>query len=177
MSRRLLPFEADRLRAAPLTYDEVGATLGDLPTGYHHLDETFVIGRGRLAFDDAAAALLSWGVQRGAGLRVAASSDRVELGSVALVRLGWGPFALRAPVRVVEVVEHPDACGFVYGTLAGHPESGEERFLVEIDTDERVTLRITAFSRPGSVLARSLGPVGRVVQRWVTRRYGRSLRR
>lgn len=175
MSQRLRPFEADRLRASPLTYVEVGATRGQLPDGYHHLAETYVIGHGRAAYDAAAEAVMTWGVQRGAGLRVAASSDRVELGAVAIVRIGPGPLAMRAPVRVVDVVAEPNACGFVYGTLAGHPERGEELFVVELSPDDTVRLRITAFSKPGSLLSRAAGPAGRLVQRWVTRRYGRAL--
>jgi len=176
MNQRLRPFEADRLRAAPLTYDEVGATCGTLPDGYHHLSESFVIGHGRTAYDAAADALMSWGVQRGAGLRVASSSDRVELDAVAIVRLGWGPLGMRAPVRVVAVIDETSSRGFAYGTLAGHPERGEELFLVELGTNETVTLRITAFSRPGSLLAKLVGPAGKVVQRWITQRYGRALR-
>lgn len=39
--------------------------------------------------------------------------------------------------------------GFAYGTLPGHAESGEERFLVEWDErDGRVWYDILAFSRP-----------------------------
>ncbi len=176
MNQRLRPFEADRLRTASLTYDEVGATRGRLPDGYHHVSEAFVIGQGRTAYDDAVDALLHWRVQRGAGLRVTASAASVELGAVAIVRLGWGPLALRAPVRVVEVVDEPSCRGFAYGTLPGHPESGEELFLVGIEPDGTVRLRIIAFSRPVSPLARAVGPVGRIAQRLITRRYGRALR-
>ncbi|SIP67631.1 hypothetical protein BN9982_740001 [Mycobacterium tuberculosis] len=34
---------------------------------------------------------------------------------------------LRAPCRVVYVIDEPDVRGFGYGTLPGHPVSGEER--------------------------------------------------
>lgn len=176
MNRRLRPFEADRLRDAPFTYDEVGATLGDLPAGYHHLSETFVVGHGRASYDVAAERLMTWGVQRGAGLGVAASTDRVEPDAVAIVRLGWGPLAVKAPVRVVAVVDEPDLRGFAYGTLPGHPERGEELFVVDLADDGTVRLGITAFSRAGSRLSRWAGPAGRLVQRQITRRYGRALR-
>lgn len=175
MGDRLRPFEADRLRAAPLTYTEVGSTLTKLPAGFHHLDQTFPIGHGRAAFDAAADELMRWGVQRGAGLRVSASSPQVEVGAVAVVRLGWGPVAVGAPVRVVQVVDQIDRRGFAYGTLPGHPECGEELFVVAIDPDDHVTLQIIAFSRPGSLLSRCLGPVGGWIQAAVTRRYGRAL--
>ena len=176
MNQRLRPFEADRLRDAAFTYGEVGATLGDLPTGYHHLSETFVIGHGRAAYDGAVDRLMTWGVQRGAGLRVAASADRVEPGAVAVLRLGPGPLAVRAPVRVVATIDEPDVSGFAYGTLPGHPERGEELFVVDVVDDGTVRLRITAFSRGGSRLSRWAGPAGRLVQRQITRRYGRALR-
>ncbi len=181
MSARLRPFEADRLRTSPFTYAEVGATLAmptsALPEGYHHLHESYAIGRGRPAYDDAVERLLAWGVQRGAGLRVTASSDRVEVGAVAVVRIGFGRLAVKAPVRVVGVIDESTRGGFAYGTLPGHPERGEELFLVELTDDGTVTLSIIAFSRAGSWLSHCVGPVGRLVQRRVTRRYGRALRR
>jgi uncharacterized protein (UPF0548 family) len=40
-----------------------------------------------------------------------------------------------------------------------------------------VTLRITAFSRPRSLLARAVGPLGRLVQRGITRRYAHAFSR
>jgi uncharacterized protein (UPF0548 family) len=175
VSARLLPFEADRLRSAALTYDEVGATAGRMPDGYHHLTQTTVIGDGRRAFEYAAGLLMCWGVQRGTGITVAASAPTVEDGAVAVLRLGWGPLAVRAPVRVVAVVDEPDRRGFAYGTLPGHPESGEESFIVEYAADGVVSLRIVAFARPRSWPARVAGPLGRLVQRAVTRRYGRAL--
>jgi uncharacterized protein (UPF0548 family) len=135
------------------------------------------MGQGRAAFESTADSLLRWGLQRGARIRVAASSDAVEADAVAVLRLGWGPLAVRAPVRVVYLVEEPDRRGFAYGTLPGHPESGEELFVVEYARDGAITLRITAFSRPRSVLARCAGPVGVLIQRWITRRYGRALAR
>ncbi|MCW2753654.1 MAG: hypothetical protein JWQ32_1065 [Marmoricola sp.] len=174
---RLRPFEADRLRDAGVTYAELGATLEDLPSGYHHLDERFEIGQGRAVFDEASAELMRWGLQRRSGLAVAASSDQVETGGVAVLRVRFGPVFVRAPVRVVAVVDEGDRRGFVYGTLPGHPECGEELFVVERDEAGVVRLHVRAFSKPGSLLARVLGPVGRLLQHHVTRRYGRALRR
>jgi len=177
MGNRLRPDHADRLREQPLTYAEVGATLGQLPAGYHHLNETFRLGSGAAFFDEASARLMRWQVQRGAGLRVSASSDVIEEGVVAIVRIGPGPFALTAPVRVVTVIDEATRRGFVYGTLAGHPEQGEEAFVLEFAEGDDVVLRIVAFSRPASWVSRSGGPVSRAVQRAITRRYGRALLR
>ncbi len=171
---RLLPYVADRLRDAPFTYPEVGATTGDLPDGYHHLESTIEI-PGTLA--TLAERLFAWEVQRGAGIKVVASSDRVETGAVAVLRVGIGPARLGAPVRIAAVIDEPRRQGFAYGTLAGHPESGEELFLLTEADDGSVTLTIRAFSRPATLLSRAGGPVARWTQRRITRRYERALRR
>ncbi len=158
------------LAGLPLTYAEVGATSGPLPPGYHHLDVVRVVGRGRDWFDVAAARVLTWEVQRRAGVGVAA--DRaVGLGVRALLEVGLGPLRFRAPVEVVVVTIQPDRVGFAYGTLAGHPERGEERFEVVLRSDGAVEARIRAFSRAGRWFTRFGGPVGRLLQRRITDRY------
>ncbi|GAA2071253.1 DUF1990 family protein [Williamsia deligens] len=168
---RLEPARAAELAVAPLTYDEVGATLAELPAGYHHLHHDGVVGRGRPRFTDCVAAVLGWQVQLRAGTRVAASDDPLRDGSVADVTIGLGPLGLRAPVRVVRVVDEPRRAGFVYGTLPGHPERGEEAFLVHLDDDDTVRLAITAFSRPASLITRVGGPIARLGQNVMARRY------
>ena len=82
-----------------------------------------------------------------------------------------GRLGLRAPVRVVYVVDEPARRGFAYGTLPGHPESGEEAFVVEISEGGSIVLTITAFSRPATRLARAAGVLGRRVQSRITDRY------
>jgi uncharacterized protein (UPF0548 family) len=165
----------EALRRADLTYVEVGATRGDLPAGYRHLRRTVAAGRGAVRFDAVARTVLGWEMHRRSGLSVSASDESVVEDAVAVLRLGWGALAVSAPVRVVYVVDEPRRRGFAYGTLPGHPERGEEAFVVELRDDDVVTFTITAFSRPASVLARAAGPVGRRVQGWATNRYLRSV--
>jgi uncharacterized protein (UPF0548 family) len=43
--------------------------------------------------------------------------------------------------------------GFAYGTLPGHPERGEECFLIERRADDNVWYHILAYSRPGRLVA------------------------
>lgn len=156
----------------PLTYPEVGATRGRMPAGYHHVHEARSVGHGAATFERAAATVLGWDVHRGAGLRVTASTPVAQPGAVAV--LGLGP--LRVPCRVVYVVDEPLRRGFAYGTLPGHPECGEESFVVELDPDSGdVLTRITAFSRPGNRLIRLAGPANRMVQSVITRRYLRAV--
>jgi uncharacterized protein (UPF0548 family) len=160
------------LAALPLTYSELGATAGPLPAGYHHVLKSAVIGSGRSRFEDAADKGMRWGMLRGAGLRVEATTAVAAVGSEVIVRLG----PVRAPCRVVYVVDEPDRRGFAYGTLPGHAESGEERFVVRYTpaTDE-VHADVTAFSRHATWWSRLGSPVTSVAQRVITERYLRAL--
>jgi uncharacterized protein (UPF0548 family) len=160
------------LAALPLTYTEVGATAGVLPADYGHLHASAVIGHGRQRFEEAAAAVMRWGMLRGAGMRVEATTEVAAVGSEVLV--GLGP--LRAPCRVVYVVDDPDRRGFAYGTLPGHPETGEELFAVRYDpASEAVYAEVTAFSRHGTWWSRLAGPVTSLAQRVISRRYLRAV--
>jgi uncharacterized protein (UPF0548 family) len=155
-----------------LTYSEVGATAGRLPAGYHHVQKSAVIGRGRSRFEDAADTGMRWGMLRGAGLRVEATTEVAAVGSDVIVHLG----PVRAPCRVVYLVDDPDRRGFAYGTLPGHAETGEERFVVRYDpaTDE-VFAEVTAFSRHATWWSRLGSALTSVAQRVITQRYLRAL--
>lgn len=154
-----------------LTYPEVGATAGELPPGYHHVRRSAPLGQGVEVFRRASTALMNWDMHRTVGLTIDAASRPVELG--ADVCLGWsvGPVRLAVPCRVVRVVDDVDTRGFAYGTLPGHPERGEESFLVHLDHTGAVTLEIRAFSRPDRWWSRLAAPAARVVQRRITNRY------
>lgn len=164
------------LKALPLTYAEVGGTAGALPEGYHHVRRRAAIGAGPTQFRAAGEALMGWQLQRRAGVRVRPSSPRVDVDEVADLRIGVGPLRVSAPVRVVRVIADARRRGFAYGTLPGHPQSGEEEFVVELDASGIVTLTITAFSRPAWLLARAAGPLADLAQRVATGRYLRALR-
>jgi uncharacterized protein (UPF0548 family) len=159
-----------------LTYPEVGGSLRpDLPPGYRHLEQSRVVGRGRDAFERAARDLLSWEVQRRAGIRVVTQDPTVATGTEARLRIGFGPLAVTAPCRVVRVVDEERRQGFAYGTLPGHPERGEELFLLTLEADDSVTFTVRAFSRPATRLARLGGPLTPLLQDLATRRYLRAL--
>ena len=161
------------LAEQPWSYREPGATAGQLPAGYRHLRRQAVLGRGATAFDRAVEKLTTWGMHRGAGLAVEASHPYAVPGAVVILRIGF----LRAPCRVVYTVDEPNRRGFAYGTLPGHPESGEESFVIDHDPGSgQVTARITAFSRPATRLAQLGGPISRAVQSQITARYLAALR-
>jgi uncharacterized protein (UPF0548 family) len=77
----------------------------------------------------------------------------------------------------VYVVKEPNRVGFAYGTLPGHPEEGEELFLLERDCEHRVTFSISAFSKPATRLSRASGPFSQWVQAKMTDRYLTALER
>lgn len=87
----------------------------------------------------------------------------------------FGPFGVRAPARVVYIIDEAARKGFAYGTLPGHPEDGEEAFIVEHRDDDSVWITIRAFSRPSSRFWRAVSPILRLVQEFYTSRYLRAL--
>jgi uncharacterized protein (UPF0548 family) len=162
---------------AEFSYPEMGATATTLPAGYLHIRVEQRIASGGPAFAAATSALASWELHRRCGIGVVADGPANRPGSTVLMRLGprWLP-GISAPGRVVYAVDEPTRAGFAYGTLAGHPETGEEAFIVRLEPDGAVVLTVTAFSRPASALARLGGPVTRRVQAWMTQQYVRKLR-
>lgn len=165
-----------------LTYRHVGSTrredlLGHPPAGYRPIERRIVLGRGAALFERAADEVLTFGIQRRSGLRpvsgagLADGSRAVRVGDRGVLRLG----PLRLPLEVVDVVDEPRRRGFAYGTRRGHPESGEELFLVEHRRDDSVELLIRAFSRPAHPVLRLGSPLLLVLQERYTRRYERAL--
>jgi uncharacterized protein (UPF0548 family) len=165
--------QAARLRAAPFTYEEAGATASGRPAGYDWFDRSAPLIR--RDFEGASEDLFRWRLHERAGLRVRASESPLRQDTVVLMHLGLGFAAVRIPCRVAYVINEPTLRGFAYGTLPGHPESGEERFVLEQHDDGNVTIAISAFSRPASRLSRWGGPLTRKVQHVMTSRYLRAL--
>ncbi|MGW0785376.1 DUF1990 family protein [Streptomyces sp. NPDC002913] len=161
-----------------LTYPEVGATrLGPLPGGYNHLHHRAAIGRGRAGFEAAGTAVTEWRMHRAAGAGVDASADRAAEGVAVEVSAGIGRLRVAAPCEIVWTAYEKDRTGFAYGTGRGHPERGEESFVVELADDGTVWFTVTAFSRPACWYARLAGPLVPVAQRWYARRLTAVLRR
>jgi uncharacterized protein (UPF0548 family) len=168
----------DELQDARPTYREIGATFaGGHPDGYHHDRYETVLGHGTETFRTAVQGLKTWKAHRLPGVRVFPQDQEIQTGSTVIVTLGSSRFALAAPCRIVSVIEEQTRWGFAYGTLPGHPEQGEEAFVVSCSPDEVVTFEVVAFSRPGDPLVRLSGPIGRGIQRGGTNGYLRALRR
>jgi uncharacterized protein (UPF0548 family) len=148
-----------------------------MPAGYHELRRSTIIGRGREAFGAAGEALMSWQMHRDVGLHVTASAPRAEPGAVAVMRMGpRRGIGIGFRCRVVYSVVEDRRVGFAYGTLSGHPVSGEEAFVVEQLPNDDVVLEVIAFSRPARWFTRFAGPLSRAAQVVMMRRYARALK-
>jgi uncharacterized protein (UPF0548 family) len=170
--------DLDRLAGEPFTYPDVGATRnGALPEGYVHGERSGVVGTGRADFERAVQAVFDWRMQRGVGLRVRASGSPREPGTVVVLTFGLPRVGYDIPCRVVWARTDGDEQGFAYGSLPGHPESGEESFLVTLRPDGDVVFTTRVFSRLASPLARLGGPVSRAVQFGAIDRYVTAVRR
>jgi uncharacterized protein (UPF0548 family) len=157
-----------------LTYPEVGATQHEpLPDGYHHLRFRTQVGTGPEAFAAAREAVVTFAMHRATGARIRSDADRA--GSGVKLTVGLGP--LTAPCEVVYTIDEPDRAGFGYGTLPGHPERGEEAFVVERDAAGRVWFSVTAFSRPARWFAVAGGYLTVALQNAYARYLGQTLKR
>lgn len=160
------------------TYPDVGATRNaDIPSGYRWLRIRTELGEGPEVMRNAADALMEFWMHRALPAKVTASAPRAAEGVAVEVAMGVGPLRVKAPCRIVWAEESERRAGWGYGTLPGHPESGEEAFVVHMDDEGAVWLTVTAFSRPASRLSRLAGPLARVFQRAYARRCGAVLRR
>ena len=169
-SRADLRAIASRAEDSEPTYRELGATMrGERPAGYRHDSYEQKLAPGSDTFALARKGLGAWAAHTHAGLTVEPDLPPA-LGMTVAIAAPLGPLTAIALCRIVATVEEPERFGFAYGTLPGHPERGEEAFVVERRGDE-VVFRIVAFSRPAEALARLGGPVTRRIQRTTTQRY------
>jgi len=165
----------ERARTDSLTYAPAGVSVGDLaPSGLTRRHWATPLS-GSNAFERAVEALRTWGMHRGAGLRVAADGPIAVGTNVAFsapLPIGF----VDGTCRIVLVVDEPNRYGFAYGTLSVHPERGEESFVVYRHEDGNVRLDIDGVSRPTHPLARLVPPLADRLQDLGVRRYLAAMR-
>jgi uncharacterized protein (UPF0548 family) len=157
-------------RGQSFTYPDVGATRDErAPAGFAHDHNRQLLGTGGDAFDRARHAIRAWKMFPPPLAFIEPLPIPIEVGAQAGVVIhAVGLWFLNA-ARIVYVIDEPRRFGFAYGTLPGHAESGEERFLVEWLADDTVWYDLRAFSRPRYWPARAARPLARALQR----RFGR----
>lgn len=167
-----------------LSYGVVGATAvaesrwSPRAGGFRVYERSVRVGTGEAAWGDASAAVMAWEVKTRSGFEVQPSDGgdiEVRLGAEYTLIARVGPLTVREPVRIVEVVQADDRCGFAYGTGVGHPVSGEEAFVVWRDAQGQVWLTLRSLTRPSTGFWRLVFPVLLVAQRWYRLRYRRAL--
>jgi uncharacterized protein (UPF0548 family) len=174
--RRIGTFIHEQARLS-FTYSAVGATASSAPPGFQSDHFRCRIGSGKPAFKQAKAALERWKQFDQGWARAYPDKTPIEANqTVAVIFRILGLWCV-CSARIVYVVDEPTRFGFAYGTLPGHVESGEERFLVERAEDGTVWYDVRAFSRPRHILARIGYPLVRCLQRRFVRNSGALMRR
>ena len=147
------------------TYAHVGAT-SSLPPSPLHLPPSFTtdhtrveLGKGATTFERAKAALGRWQQFDLGWLEAFPGDTPIRAGETVLVIARAGGLWWTNAARIVYTIDnHSNVVsrfGFAYGTLPGHVESGEERFLIEWERETDVVhFDILAFSRPRHFLVR-----------------------
>jgi uncharacterized protein (UPF0548 family) len=163
----------ERYRDLPLTYGEVGCSDGTEPAGYVVDTYRVRLGDGAAVFERAKLAINDWRPLRLGWVEPCWPDVTLKKGELVgtLARV-FGLWTVNV-CRIILVIEGEGRVaryGFAYGTLPGHVECGEERFLVEWRRDDdSVWYEIRAVSQPGKLLTRLAYPLTRLLQR----RFGR----
>jgi len=151
-------------RRLGLSYSEVGASSGTPPVRYNVDASQIDLGTGRGTFVRAVAAVQAWKMFDFDWIELFDPSAPIEVGTVVATLIhSLGLWFLNG-TRLVYVIDEERRFGFAYGTLEGHVERGEERFLVEHLPDDTVRYSILAFSRPAHPLVRLGNPYARHLQ-------------
>lgn len=152
----------------PFTYAAVGATAETPPAGFAVDHARIKLGEGEAVFQAAKAAVRQWRPFQLGWVEMWSPDTPIRAGEVvAVMGRAIGLWWLNS-CRIVYVIDESGPIskfGFAYGTLPGHVECGEERFLIEWHREEKsVWYDILAFSRPNHFLTRLAYPLTRRLQ-------------
>ena len=180
--RRPTPDDLDlfttNLSTVALTYDagllgrldELASLPFSLRLGWFVDRHRAIIGHGPADFAAACDGFRQWRQFGDDWLAIGASHTPIqidaEVGYAARVLGVWWT----AGCRILDVIDEPRQFGFVYGTVGGHAERGEERFLVELDRNDDVVYSLLAASRPGRWFSWPGMPIARRAQARFRRR-------
>jgi len=153
------------------SYAEVGATLGELPSGFDADRHRVLLGHGEEVFRAGCEAIRQWKMFPKAMCELYWPDRGTEVGTTVDVLFRAGPFWSLNPARIVYAIDEVgdrdsnvdsravgrpavDRFGFAYGTLPDHLECGEESFSVEWNRDDdSVWYQLYAVSKAQHTLA------------------------
>ena len=153
----------------PFSYENLGASReGVAPRGYVVDRYRVRLGEGPEAYARAVEALRGWRQFDLGWVRLLPPEAPIEIGTtVGVLARHYGFWSMNTARIVYLVGETGDVerFGFGYGTLPGHAERGEERFIVEWNREDGVVhYDVFAMSRPKHPLAWLGYPLARVLQ-------------
>lgn len=151
-----------------LSYDEVGTTHPErltIPADFTKDHMRLYLGQGSAVFDEACHLLKQWHMYKQDWLELYPKAPRTDEGSVGCVIAKHFGFYSVSSFKIIYRLEEENRLAFAIGTLPGHVEKGEERFMVETSGSGAVWLDILAFSRPGHPLVKLGYPLARLMQR------------
>jgi uncharacterized protein (UPF0548 family) len=160
----------DEQQQRELNYPEIGGSRDpSLLRGYNIDHYSIQLGQGEAAYERAVAAVRELHMWDFDWIQLCWPTRPIAVGTVlATLTRQMGVWFLNA-CRIVYVIEEDQPrhrFGFAFGTIAGHIERGEERFLVEWrPEDDSVWYEILAFSRPAHWLLNLGYPYARRVQK------------
>ena len=166
---RILRF-IESQKALPFSYKEVGITCEDkAPSGYVVDRYRVRLGEGPEAYARAVEALRGWWQFNLGWVKLLPPDMPIQIGATVGVlarHLGFWSLNTARIVYFIEESGDVERFGFGYGTLPGHAERGEERFIVEWNREEgTVHYDVFAFSRPKHPLAWPGYPFARLLQK------------
>ena len=153
----------------PFTYNSVGCTQAAAPPGFDVDHTRSLLGQGEVTFNAACQALRQWRHFDLGWVTAGPRETPLVVGQCIAVWARMLGLTWVNACRIVYLVDDDGLIrrfGFAYGTLPGHVEMGEERFLIEWDrsTDE-VAYEILAHSRPRHWAVRLGYPLMRISQK------------
>jgi uncharacterized protein (UPF0548 family) len=149
------------------SYKEVGTTHPDHfvpPKNFTHDHNRILLGEGQTTFEKAKSALKNWKAYALGWTKIHPTTEP-EKDKTFCVEVNHFGFYSLSSLRIVYVVDEPRRFAFAIGTLPGHVEKGEERFMVEWLSDDSVYYDLFAFSRPQHPLTYLGYPVARHLQK------------
>jgi uncharacterized protein (UPF0548 family) len=162
----------DEQKKLNFSYGFVGATRPEKtqpektfsPPGFTRDHNRILLGKGEAVFRNAVQAVQDWRAYALGWTKIHPMTQPKE-GVTFCVEVNHFSFYSLSSLRIVYVVDEPKRFAFAIGTLPGHVEKGEERFMVEWLLDDTVWYDLLAFSRPQHSLVWLGYPAARALQK------------